>query len=385
MRLPNGFGNVSKLPGKRRKPWRARRTEGWKYYDKKSDAFFDKLPKDTDPLEKLSDGELRFQLKQVYKTIGYYETRQDAIQALAEYNANPFDIRPDVTFAEVYDKWSAKKYEEISRANVNGYKAAYKLCESIAKMPIIEIKLPHLQGIVDSSGKNHPMLKKLKSMISQVYDYAVMNEIIPKGKHIVKYIDIGTATKSTKHYRFTDDEIKTMWLWSNQNEYIQLMLMLIYTGVRPGELFNTKKENVNLQERYFYIEKGKNQNAVRKVPIPDKVFPFFQNWMQKDSEYIVCQLNGKGFRFDTNHGQYTDSYWKPLLLDMGILNYTNEQGEQKEHTPDDTRHTFTTMWKEKKLDEAMRRKIQGHSGKGIGEMVYTHFELEKLREEMNKL
>ena len=76
-------------------------------------------------------------------------------------------------------------------------------------MPIIEIKLPHLQGIVDSSGKNHPMLKKLKSMISQVYDYAVMNEIIPKGKHIVKYIDIGTATKSTKHYRFTDDEIKT--------------------------------------------------------------------------------------------------------------------------------------------------------------------------------
>lgn len=112
MRLPNGFGNVSKLPGKRRKPWRARRTEGWKYYDKKSDAFFDKLPKDTDPLEKLSDGKLRFQLKQVYKTIGYYETRQDAIQALAEYNANPFDIRPDVTFAEVYDKWSAKKMKK---------------------------------------------------------------------------------------------------------------------------------------------------------------------------------------------------------------------------------------------------------------------------------
>jgi hypothetical protein len=43
------------------------------------------------------------------------------------------------------------------------------------------------------------------------------------------------------------------------------------------------------------------------------------------------------------------------------------------------------MWKEKKLDEAMRRKIQGHSGKGIGEIVYTHFELEKLKEELNRL
>lgn len=33
----------------------------------------------------------------------------------------------------------------------------------------------------------------------------------------------------------------------------------------------------------------------------------------------------------------------------------------------------------------MQRKIQGHSGKGIGEMVYTHFDLEKMREELNKL
>lgn len=28
MRLPNGFGNVSKLSGKRRNPWRARKTVG---------------------------------------------------------------------------------------------------------------------------------------------------------------------------------------------------------------------------------------------------------------------------------------------------------------------------------------------------------------------
>ncbi|MEE1357608.1 MAG: hypothetical protein UHG68_08625, partial [Clostridia bacterium] len=70
---------------------------------------------------------------------------------------------------------------------------------------------------------------------------------------------------------------------------------------------------------------------------------------------------------------------------IGILEYTNAKGETASHLPDDTRHTFTTLWKEKKLDEAMRRKIQGHSGKGIGEIVYTHFELEKLRAELNNL
>ena len=107
--------------------------------------------------------------------------------------------------------------------------------------------------------------------------------------------------------------------------------------------------------------------------------------MSKNNEYLLTQRNGLRFKFDTNHSQFIETYWTPLLLDMGILTYRNDRGEEKEHSPYDTRHTFTTMWLEKHLDEAMRRKIQGHSGKGIGEMVYTHFEFEKLREELNKL
>jgi integrase len=80
-----------------------------------------------------------------------------------------------------------------------------------------------------------------------------------------------------------------------------------------------------------------------------------------------------------------DSFWIPVLKEIGIYEYANENGETATHLPDDTRHTFTTMWKEKKLDEAFRRKIQGHSGKGIGEIVYTHLDLVKLSEELNKL
>ena len=107
--------------------------------------------------------------------------------------------------------------------------------------------------------------------------------------------------------------------------------------------------------------------------------------MKKGNEYLITNLSGDKFQFDTNHYGYTDNYWTPILNDIGILQYKNAKGEGAEHLPHDTRHTFTSMWKEKRLDEAMRRKIQGHSGKGIGEIVYTHFELEKLREELNKL
>ena len=362
MRLPNGFGNISKLSGKRRNPWRARKTVGW----------------EVDPKTK--------KLKQTYVNVGYYPTRQAALQALSDYNANPYDLQANkITFAEVYEKWSENKFPKISQSNIHGYRASFKICKSIHDMKFADIKLSHLQGVVDNSGKNPPTLKKLKILLSQMFDFAVMNEIIPKDRHIVEYIEIAQGEKSTKHYRFTDSEVEALWRWSDKNDYVQVLLMLIYSGVRPGELFATKCSSVNLEERYFTVEKGKNNNAIRRVPIHDRTYPFFVSWMNKGRENLITNLSGGAFNFDTNHSSYVDAFFTPVLRDIGILQYINEKGETAEHLPDDTRHTFTTMWKEKKLDEAMRRKIQGHSGKGIGEIVYTHFEMEKLREELNKL
>ncbi len=359
MRLPNQYGSVFKLSGKRRKPWAVRITVAWE----------------------INEGKL----KRKYAYIGYYATRQEALQGLAEYNSNPIGFSQNVTFAEVYEKWSNRKFEDISHSNINGYKAAYNLCSSLYNMKFSEIKLYHLQNIADSCSKSYPTLKKLKTLLNQMFDYAVQNELITKDKHIVEYINIGKPTKSTKHYRFTSEEIEKLWLFSKNNEYVQVILMLIYSGVRPGELFALEKQNVDLQEETFYVEKGKTENAARKVPIHKKTLPFFRYWYNKNnSPYLITQLNGNRINFTTAHRQYIESYWKPVLQEMGIYEYYID-GEKKEHSPDDTRHTFTTMWKEKKLDESMRRKIQGHSGKGVGEIVYTHFDIEKLKSELNLL
>lgn len=44
--------------------------------------------------------------------------------------------------------------------HVNGYKASWRLLESIENKAIKEITIDHLQSIVDTCGKNHPTLKK---------------------------------------------------------------------------------------------------------------------------------------------------------------------------------------------------------------------------------
>ena len=67
MRLPNGYGSVKKLSGKRRRPWIVEKTICWETNFKTG------------------------KIKQKKQIIGYFATKKDALEALAAFNTNPYD------------------------------------------------------------------------------------------------------------------------------------------------------------------------------------------------------------------------------------------------------------------------------------------------------
>ena len=88
MKNPNGYGSVVKLSGNRRKLWCARKTMGWN--DKGHP---------------------------IYKAIGYYAEREDAMIALAQYNRNPYDIDlSKITLKELFEKWSARDFPKMKKS-----------------------------------------------------------------------------------------------------------------------------------------------------------------------------------------------------------------------------------------------------------------------------
>ena len=350
MRLPNGFGNVSKLPGNRRKPYRVRVTVGW----------------EMDEAAGIN--------RQKFKTIGYYETKEEGLIALGNYHQTPYDMDSSkITFAEVFEKWSAEHYPKVSDSNVKGYNAAYRLCTMLYKMRFTDIRLAHLQGVIDTCGKNYPTLRKLKALFSQLYKFAMRNDLC--GKDYAQHIDIkqyyDKNPNALNRQPFTKEEVQKVWDWKDSNEYISVVLMLIYSGVRISELLNLKKENVNLAEKWIDIKASKTKSGIRKVPIADKVFPFFEYWMNKnDCEYLLSTPEGKRFVYRN----YYDSYWKPLIKQMGM-----------EHRPHDTRHTCIPLLTVAGVDERIIQKIVGHKGQNVTQVVYTHFEIQELLEAINKI
>lgn len=338
------------MGGKRRRPYMVRKTAGWEYDEKKD------------------------KMVQKYLIIGYAATKAEGLQMLADYNRNPFDVSASkTTFQEVYEKWSASKYPTISASNVKGYEAAYRVCGTLYNRIFRDIRLADLQFVVDTCGKNYPTLKKLKILFNQLYDFAMKNDLCNKDYSdfvdILKYKDRNPDRRD--HNKFSATEIDRLWNLAD-DPYYQIVLMLIYNGCRISEFLDLRKENVHLDEQYFDVIISKTENGIRKVPIADKVLPFYKAWYENsDCEYLLHTKDHKRLVYRN----YIDAYWYPLMKNLGL-----------EHMPHDTRHTCISMMSEAHVDPTMIKKIVGHSGAmTLTERVYTHLDIQALLEAINKI
>ena len=345
MRLPNGYGSIYKLSGNRRKPWCVRKTTGWK-----------------------DNGQ------PIYTFIGYYPTRQEALSALADYNKDPYDLQlSSVTFADLYERWSEEHFQKISHSGVNSYSSAYRSCEKISSMRVVDIKLDHLQQTMDDSGKNSPTLKTMKNLFGLMYDYAVVHEIItPDKREMIRYLDTSKPGNPNKMDRkiFTHKEIQKLWEMKDANVYIPVILIMIYSGVRIGELLALEKSDVHLDDRWFYVKEAKTAAGIREVPIAEKIVPMMEYWISRPCGHLICSGADAPLPYYT----FRDNYWKAIMdiLDM-------------DHRPHDTRHTCISLLTEAGVDQRIIRKIVGHKGQGVTETVYTHLELPVKLEAINKI
>lgn len=337
-KLPNSYGSVYKLQGHRRKPWCARKTVGWK-----------------------DNGQ------PVYKFIGFYSTRSEALTALSDYNKDPYDLELcAVTFDQLYDRWSAGR-------TGNTYSSVYKACEGLGRLRVTDIHLDQLQACMDSSGKNTPTLKTMKNLFGLMWDYAVIHEIVtPDRREMIRYLDISKPGNPNKMDRlpFTHKEIDQLWAMRDANVYITVILIMIYSGVRIGELLDLRKEDVHLEDRWFYVREAKTAAGIREVPIAEKIVPFVQQWLDRPCDHLICSGSDAALSYYV----FRENYWNPVMDLIGM-----------DHRPHDTRHTCISLLTEQKVDERIIRKIVGHKGQGVTETVYTHLELPVKLEAINKI
>lgn len=355
-KLPNGFGTIYKMSGKRSKPYRAMKTDKWII----------------DPVTGKS--------KQIRSTIGYYQSREDAMIALANYNENPYDIKADsITFSEVYEKWSESYFPTLSNpSSVRTVTAAYAYCNDLYDMRMKDIKVSHLEGTILNAQVGDSTKSRIKSLFNMMYKYAVAHDIVEKDYASVMFAN-GNPIKRSKTKEvipFSQEEIFLLWDNLDNIAFADMILIGIYSGWRPQELAILKVANINLEAGTMLgglkTDAGKN----RIVPIHPLIKPLIENRIKEatamQSEFLFNDANGQQGTYMTY-----DKYRKRFEKVMKYLKLT--------HRPHETRHTFITKAKACDVDEYILKLIVGHAIDDITEKVYTHRTIDQLRAEMEKI
>lgn len=337
MKLPNGYGSVTKLTGNRRRPYMVRITTGF-----------------------TNDG------RQLMKILGYYAKRTEALNALAEYNQSPYDVESvGLTFAQVHERWEAATYVD-GKEQSNQYKSAYQRCKPLWDIPFKDIKTAQFQQVINDCDKGYATKKAIRIVCNLMTKYALANDIIVK--NYVELTKLPPQTESRIHTPFSAQELQT--LWSNSADIgVQSVLILCYTGLRPTELIKIEKANVDLEQK---VMRGGIKTAAGKgrlIPIADKILPFVQAAYERSSgDYLYCGDKGEQLNYDA----YRSKYWLPV---MNTFKFN--------HLPHDGRHTCATMLDNHDINTKIKKLILGHASSDVTERVYTHKTLEQLLEAIN--
>lgn len=343
MRNPNGYGSVYKLSGNRRRPWAVRITAGWE--------------RDKDNPDALG--------KQQYKMLGYYKTRPEAVLALAEYNNDPYDLDSNkITFEELFERWKKQEYPVLSYDAKKTYNSAYRHCDSLKQMKFRQIRPTHLQKAVEDCPKGYATKKKMRFLFGKLYKYAISNDLATK--NYAPFVQLGKVTKE-KRVIFTKNEILEIKELAKEDEFYELVLILLYTGMRITELLTLERKNVYLDEKYAIGGIKTEAGIDRIIPLHEVVIPLLAKRIDPDKKYVVRGVINSSLPYATFNKDWRK---RPLLA---------------KHKTHDTRHTFISMLHSADVQEITIKMIVGHAQKDVTGQVYVHKMLPELLDAVNKI
>ena len=344
-RRANGTGTVVKLSGRRRCPYEARtaaKIDEWGY------------PR--------------------YDVIGRYETRTDALQALALYNSDPYSIGDrSLTFSQVYDRWYQSKYggdnQRFAKATLSATDTAYKRLPALYDRVFSELRTTDLQNTLDNINLGYNSLRQVRTLLTQIYKYAMEYELC--SKNYAQFIVIKQPDDTENGEPFTKEEIALLWSKvDDESQYqtiVTALLIMIYTGWRITEFMTMPVSDIDLTEWTMTggIKTAAGKNRI--VPIHTAVRYLVERMCRATrGDYLMTAASGKPVSKVTFRKTMKDA-----LKYCGIVS---------DHTPHDCRHTFVSLLDSAGANLVCIQRLAGHASKGVTAKVYTHKDLDELRE-----
>lgn len=270
--------------------------------------------------------------------------------------------RNTITLRQLFNEWLPIYSQSISKSAVNSYHIAFKHISNISDMSITDIHFQHLQNVIDSmhvKGLSYSSCKKVRTVLNQLFNYAIIKDY-PITNYAL-HLNLGPNVPTIKRRVFTRQQINK--LWAIDTSYSRMILILLYTGLRIGELLNLRRQDINRRSSYLIVKHAKTKAGEgRIIPIHHRIAPLIEQVYNSTDNYLF-PISYTTFR----------KHFQDVLKQLNC-----------KHTIHDTRHTFASLLDAVAPPNALRS-LLGHKQGDITTRVYTHKTIRELRKSIELL
>ena len=270
--------------------------------------------------------------------------------------------RNTITLRQLFNEWLPIHSQSISASAVKSYHISFKHISNIANMPITNIHFQHLQNVINSmhvKGLSYSSCKKVRTLLNQLFNYAIIKDY--PITNYSQHLNLGPNIPTIKRRIFTRQQINK--LWAIDTSYSQMILILLYTGLRIGELLNLRRQDIYRRSAYLIVRHAKTKAGEgRIIPLHHRIIPIIEQLYTNIDDYL-----------------FTISYTTFRKHFQDIMKQLNCK-----HTIHDTRHTFASLLDVVAPPNALRS-LLGHKQGDITTRVYTHKTIRELRKTIELL
>ena len=294
-----------------------------------------------------------------------FRTKKEAILYIDTLRNIP-EKPKTISMSQLWTLFDKSHMPDLSKSKQCAYRIAWnKIRAAVAWRTIDSFSVPELQDLTDGCGNSYYTCRDIKNLLSHFYKLAIRDDYITNNK--AQYIKLPPLKKSERRI-FDDSDIDKLWTdYHNTSAPISAqMLVMLYTGIRPGELLSITTDNVHLAEHYMTGGIKTAKGIARKIIIPDKLVP------------VIASLLSFSQKDRLAYYPSSDEFYEAWRDKRASLNLDDAL------QPYCCRHTYITNLTALKVSPAMLQELAGHEDYETT-LEYTHLSVEDRLKEVNRL
>ncbi len=185
--------------------------------------------------------------KKITRSKGGFKTRDAALQYCPILKNGPQKPKAAPTLEHYWKTFEDGHYAALSESKQYAYKAAWKRLEPIHGTHVDQLTVADLQGVVGKACASYNTARDVKSLLTALFRTAAAEGYA--NKDLPSFIQL-PKLEETERTPFSDTEQAALWkLYESGDMRAAAPLLMIYTGMMPGEARKLRVENFDLEAK----------------------------------------------------------------------------------------------------------------------------------------